>query len=264
MTAIMAATNLSNANTNLQSAIQELSSGSKLTNPSQDAGGLAVSMKLSASINRSTATASNVADATSFLQTQDGALSTVGSILDRISQLKTLSTDVTKSTSDIANYNQEFTALQGEITTLAASSFNGIAVFGSAAGQSLTVSTTEDGTAAGSVNITQSNLAADTAVAAITGAANLAALTTVQTSAAITSVASMRAQNGADTSRLQFASQMLSVNTNNLQSANSTLSDVDVAAESTKLAQYNIMVQAGTSMLAQANSSPQSVLKLLQ
>jgi flagellin len=264
MSAIMAATNLSNANAHLQTSIQELSSGSKLTSPGQDPGGLAVSMKLTSEVNRSNDTADNVADATSFLQTQDGALSTVGSILDQISQIQTLAKDPTKSASDVADYDTEFTALQGEITTLGASTFNGISLFGSAANQTLAVSTTEDGSSVGTVGITQSNLIADTGVAAILSASSLSSLSSSQTSTAITDVSSMLAQNGADTDRLQFASQMLSVNTNNLTSANSTLSDVDVASESTKLAQYNITVQAATSMLAQANSSPQSVLKLLQ
>jgi len=137
-------------------------------------------------------------------------------------------------------------------------------LFGSAAGQTLAVSTTEDGSSIGTVGITQSNLLNDSAVAAVLSASSLSALSASQTTSAITDVSSMLAQNGADTDRLQFAAQMLSVNTNNLTAANSTLSDVDVAAESTKLAQYNITVQAATSMLAQANSSPQSVLKLLQ
>ena len=264
MSAIMAATNLSNANAQLQQSIQELSSGSKLNTPGMDPGGLAVSMKLSSEVNRSNDTADNVADATSFLQTQDGALSTVGSILDQISQIQALSLDPTKSSSDIADYNTEFTALQGEITTLGASTFNGIDLFGTSANQTLAVSTTEDGSSVGTVGITQSNLLADTAVAAVLNASSLSALTATQTTAAITDVSSMLAQNGADTDRLQFAAQMLSVNTNNLESANSTLSDVDVAGESTKLAQYNITVQAATSMLAQANSTPQNVLKLLQ
>jgi flagellin len=264
MAATTAATNLGTANASLQKVLAELSSGSKITSPADDAGGLAVSMRMNAAIGRSGAANTNVQNATSFLQTQDGALSTVGNILDRISELKTLSTDVTKNAGDIANYNTEFTALQGEIGTLAGGQFNGVNLFGAAPAATLAVSTTEDGSAAGDVNITQSNLAADTNVAAITGAANLAAITTTQTTDAITAVAGFRAQNGADTSRLQFASDMLSTNQNNLTAANSRITDVDVAQASTQLARDNIMVQAGTSMLAQANSSTQSVLKLLQ
>jgi len=259
--ATLASTNLSSANAMLQKSLARLSSGSKITSPADDAGGLAVSMRMEAAIHRSDAANTNVQNATSFLQTQDGALNTVGKILDRVSELKTLSTDVTKNAGDVANYDTEFTALQAEITKLASAKFNGVALFG---GSTLTVSTTEDGAAAGDVDITQSDLAADANVAAITGAANLAAITTANADSAITSVAGFRAQNGADSSRLQFASDMLSVNANNLTAANSRITDVDVAKESTALARNNIMVQAGTSMLAQANSSTQSVLKLLQ
>ena len=259
--AITAASNLSMANDQLTQAISELSSGSKITSSADDPGGLAVSMRLTAAIDDSNATNTNVQDATSFLQTQDGALTTVGNILDRVSELQTLSTNVTETPSDIANYNTEFTSLQSEINTLAGGQFNGVNLFG---GTSLTVSTTADGSATGNVSVTQSNLAANASVAAVTGAANLAALTSTQVTAAITAVAGMIAANGAQTSQLGFASSMLSTNENNLTSANSNITDVDVAQESTALARDNIMVQAGTSMLAQANSTDQSVLKLLQ
>ena len=259
--ATLAATNLGKANSMLQKSMARLSSGSKLTSSSDDAGGLAVSMRLGAAISRSDAANTNVQNAVSFLQTQDGALDSVGKVLSRISELKTLSLDVTKSAADVANYDTEFKSLQGEITKQSAGTFNGVALFG---GSTVNVSTTEDGAAAGDVAITKSDLAADASVVAITGAANLAALTNTSATAAITAVAGFRAQNGADSSRLSFASDMLQVNRNNLEAANSRIADVDVAQESTALARHNIMVQAGTSMLAQANSSTQAVLKLLQ
>jgi flagellin len=259
--ATLAATNLGKANSMLQKSMARLSSGSKLSNSSDDAGGLGVSMRMGAAIKRSDAADSNVQNAISFLQTQDGTLDSVGKVLVRIAELKTLSLDVTKSAADIANYDTEFTALKGEITKQAGSTFNGVALFG---GTTVNVSTTEDGAAAGNVAITKSNLAANADVAAITAGANLAAITAADVDDAITAVAGFRAQNGADSSRLQFASDMLQVNRNNLESANSRIADVDVARESTALARNNIMVQAGTSMLAQANSSTQAVLKLLQ
>src|SRR5258708_22910892 len=110
---------------------------------------------MTAAVHRSDAANTNVQNATSFLQTQDGALNTVGKILDRISELKTLSTDVTKNAGDVANYNTEFTTLQGEIGTLAGGQFNGVNLFGAAPATTLAVSTTEDGGAGGAVNITQ-------------------------------------------------------------------------------------------------------------
>ena len=252
-----AARNLSSSNSMLQKSLARLSSGSKITAPSDDAGGLAVSMKMEAAIKRTDATSTNVANAVSFLQTQDGGLKTAGKVLERISELKTLSTDVTKSASDVANYDTEFTALKSQLTSLATGSFNGVALFG---GGTLAVGTSEDGTQ--SLNITQAALATD--VTTITGAANLGALTTAVVTTATTAVASSRAQNGAESSRLGFSADMLAINKTNLEAANSRIVDVDVADESTKLARSNILVQAGSAMLAQANASSQSALRLLQ
>jgi flagellin len=252
-----AAFNLSQSNAMLQKSLARLSSGSKIVSPADDAGGLAVSMRMQAAIGRTDATNTNVANAVSFLQTQDGALSELGKVLNRISELKTLSTDVTKNAGDVANYDKEFTALQGELTDLGAGQFNGVNLFG---GGTLNVTTSEDGTQ--SLNITQSDVAAS--VGAITGAANLAAITVANVSTALTGIATSRAQNGADSSRLGFASEMLSTNRTNLEAANSRIVDVDVAQESTVLARNNILVQAGAAMLAQANSSSQIALKLLQ
>jgi flagellin len=257
--ASLAATNLGKANSMLQKSLQRLSSGTKNSSPADDAGGLAVSMRMNAAINRSGAVNDNVANATSFLQTQDGAMQSVGKILDRMSQLKTMSNDVTKSTSDVANYNEEFTALQTEVTSLATGKFNGVSLFG---GGTLSVATTEDG--AGATTIDQHDVTGDTSVAAVLGATSLSTANLSDITSALTNVATMRAKNGAQQSTLQYASDMLTVNTNNLTSANSRIADVDVAVESTALARNNVLVQAGTSMLAQANSSAQSVLKLLQ
>ena len=252
-----AAVNLNNNNSMLQKSLARLSSGSKITSPSDDAGGLAVSMRMEAAIRRTDATSTNVANASSFLQTQDGGLKTAGKVLERISELKTLSTDVTKSATDVANYDTEFTALKAQLTSLATGTFNGVALFG---GGTLTVSTSEDSTQ--SLAITQASLA--TNVTTITAAANLGALTTAVVTTATTAVATSRAQNGAESSRLGFAAEMLTVNRTNLEAANSRIVDVDVASESTKLARNNILVQASSAMLAQANASSQSVLTLLR
>jgi flagellin len=257
--ASVASSNLSKSNAMLQKSLARLSSGSKITSPSDDAGGLAVSMRMEAAITRTDATSTNVANAVSFLQTQDGSLKTAGKVLQRIAELKTLSTDVTKSTTDTANYDKEFTALKAELTNIAGNKFNGVSLFGNS---TKTVTTSED--ASQSLSITQSDFAGSSAgVGTITAAANLAALTTTNIDDAITNVATQRAQNGADTSRLNFAADMLATNRTNLEAANSRIVDVDVAEESTKLAKHNILVQAGSAMLAQANASSQSALRLL-
>jgi flagellin len=255
--ATAAASNLGMTNVNLQKSLSRLSSGNRIVNPADDAGGLGVSMKLSAIVRRTDAASTNVANAQSFLQTQDGGLQTAGDILSRVAELKTLSTDVTKSTTDKDNYNSEFTALQAELTNLAGSKFNGISLYG---GGSLSVGVSEDGSQTQA--ITQADLA--TNVTAITGAASLTALGVAAIDTAITNVAASRATNGAQSSTLQYAGNMLSVNKTNLEAANSRIADVDVASESTKLARFNILQQAGTAMLAQANQSTQSIMRLLQ
>jgi flagellin len=258
--AIGAAYNLNKSNAALNQALAELSSGSKIVNPSDDAGGLAVSMRMGATIDETNAANSNVANAQSFLQTQDGSINVASSILTRMAELKTMSSDPTKNTGDIANYGAEFTALQGQLTDLTAGTFNGVALFG---GGTLSVGISADGSLAQTV--TQGDLANTTSTVVGTTAAPVAltgvTLSTITT--ALTAVATMAAQNGAESSGLNFASQTLSANSTNLQAANSQITDVDVAAESTELAKDNVLVQAGASMLSQANASSQIALKLL-
>ena len=106
---------LSKNNAALQKSLNRLSSGSRITKPSDDAGGLAVSMKLQGTINRLTGVEKNIGNAISFLQVQDGILENAAGILDRMAELKALSQDVLKNTSDIANYNTEFATLQVQL-----------------------------------------------------------------------------------------------------------------------------------------------------
>ena len=251
-----ASVNLNKSNAMLQKSLQRLSSGFKIASPADDAGGLAVSMKLSAAIKRTDAVNTNVSNAVSFLQTQDGALGTATKILDRMSELRTLYDDVTKSASDKANYDTEFDELKGQLTDVVAEKFNGISLFG---GTNLTVYTTEDATQ--NVSVTQSDLNGQTT--SVSGATDLADIGISTVSAAIQNVATLRATNGAQSSRLQFASEMLTVNRTNLEAANSRIIDTDIAQESTRFARNNILVQSGSAMLAQANQSSQVALRLL-
>ena len=258
--ATTAATNLNNANAMLQKSLARLSSGKRITSPSDDAGGLAVSMQMDASIKRADAANTNVSNAVSFLQTQDGAMDTAGQVMDRINELKTLSTDVTKSTDDVSDYNKEFVALQAQLTSLTSEKFNGVDMFSAGSTVStLSVGTSEDGTQ--SVDISKAGLAND--VSAITAATDLTSLAQTDASGAITNIASSRAQNGAEESRLQYAATQLTNTSNNLSAADSRISDVDVAQESAEYAKENVLVQAATAMTTQANSSSQIALKLL-
>lgn len=150
------ATNNLNANqVNLQRSLARLSSGSKIVAPHDDAGGLAVSTKLKAALNRNTRTQQNVSNAISFMQTQDGALKVATNILDRMSELKTMSIDPTKNAYDLANYNTEFKELQRQLVNINDERFNGINLFHETS--DLSVSSTEDGVT-GTVNMTRNGL----------------------------------------------------------------------------------------------------------
>jgi len=272
--ATSAAYNLSNTNVNLQRSLSRLSSGSRINSSFDDAGGLAVSMKMSASIRRTEATQANVQNSISFLQTQDGVLKTADKVLNRMSELATLAQDVTKSTNDLALYDTELDVLKNQLSLMLSEKFNGISLFSSGtttgldSSTTLTVVTSHDG--AQTVGITQADLSF---VSTSVGSSNTSgmdisttsaaqnAVTTIQT--AIQNLATIRANNGAEQSRLTFAGDMLAVNKTNLEAANSRIIDVDVADESTKLARYNILQQAGTAMLAQANQATQSILRLI-
>lgn len=257
--ATIASNNLATSNTALQRSLNRLSSGSKIVNPSDDAGGLAVSMKLSAASKRQTAVNNNVGNAVSLLQTQDGALKVTGKILDRMSELSTMYKDVTKSSSDKSNYDTEFKALASQLTAITKEKFNGVTLFSST---KLTVFTTEN-TNTGSSAVTIAGRDLSTKLSTLKSATSAStALSTI--TSAIENVATFRAANGAEQSRLGFASELLTVGKANLEAANSRIIDVDVAEESTQLARWNILVQSGTAMLSQANGSAQTALRLLQ
>jgi flagellin len=250
--ATTAANNLATSNTMLQKSLNRLSSGSKIVTPSDDAGGLAVSMKLSAAAKRQGAVNNNIGNATSYLQTQDGAMKVAAKALDRMSELCTLYTDVTKSSSDKANYSTEFTALKDELTSIVGEKFNTIDLFNASAGD---VQVSEDGTQ----TVTLSSKAFTTSTISALDIDTLSGVTD-----AIEDVATLRATNGAEQSRLGYASELIVANKANLEAANSRITDVDVAEESTQLARWNILVQSGTAMLSQANGSAQTALQLLQ
>lgn len=222
-----AATNLSYSNLQLQNSLNKLSSGSRIVKASDDAGGLAASMGLTSAATNASSNITSDANQISFLQAQDGVLQVAGNIATRISQLASLQADPTMSTADKAGYSTESTKLTAELTTLSGMTFNGAAMFGSSAPTF----------AAGGSTLTSSS--------------------------AVSDIATLRSANGAAQSSLQFDSQAQQANQTNLQGAAGQISNVDVAQESTNLAKWNVMVQYGAAMLAQANQTTQVALKLI-
>ena len=290
----------------LQKSLTRLSSGSRIVQPIDDAGGLAVSMKLESSITRLSGAQKNVQNATSFLEVQDGVMSSTGKILNRMVELKGLSGDVMKNASDIENYNREFKDLQMQIYDMAALKFNGVSLFATtttktggtdavfnnlnqdlALDNTVSVFVSAEGNAGPIVSVNKSLLLsaltidAGTLVAAAFSAAgtgninsfasadnastiNLSDISVGVFTQAIQNIATLRADNGASMSRLRFAGEEMALQETNLIAANGRIVDVDIAAESTRMAKYNVLVQASASMLAQANSSSDVALMLLR
>ena len=286
----------------LQKSLTRLSSGSRIVQPVDDAGGLAVSMKLESAITRLNGTQKNVQNATSFLEVQDGILSAAGKILNRMIELKGLSDDVMKNSSDTGNYNREFQDLQQQIYDMSALKFNGVSMFAqfssetnndegvfndTALDNTVSVYVSADGSTGPKVSVNKALLLSALTIDAGTLAAgafstagtgdvksfasanagtriNLSDVSVGVFTQAIQNIATLRADNGASMSRLRFAGEEMGMQETNLIAANGRITDVDIAAESTRLAKYNVLVQASASMLAQANSSADIALMLLR
>lgn len=259
----LAASNLSASSASLAKSLSRLSSGSKIVNPSDDAAGLAVASRLDAQVQRLAAAKSNVGNAVSFTQTQDGYLKKIAKALDRMSELAILSLDVTKGSSDRALYQTEFAQLQEYISTTAEKDFNGVSLFG---GDTLQITIDSEGSTFPMTTIDLAAASYTSATASSSDISTTSGATTALSSikSAINKLAEDRATIGAYQSRLNFTAEQLQINKENLMAASSRIQDVDVAEESTQYARYNILVQAGTAMVAQANAMPQSALRLLQ
>lgn len=257
---------LSDSSARLAKSLTRLSSGSKIVSPEDDAAGLGVSLRFDAQINRINATTNNISNAVSYTQTQDGFLKKTQKALDRMSELAVLSQDITKTDSDRNLYDKEFKELGAYINDIAQKDFNGVSLFAASAGtQAVTIDSDANKYAMKKIELGGSAYTDATTTAVTNGISTAAlandALTAVK--AAITQLSSDRAQVGANLTRLNMTNEQLAVQKTNLSAANSRIKDVDVAQESTEYARYNILVQSGTAMLAQANQQPQAALRLL-
>jgi flagellin len=254
------------------SSLSKLSSGSRITSASDDAAGLAISTRISSDVTTLQQAATNASQATSILQTADGGASNISDILARMKSLASESASGTTTNSSRAYINSEFSALSSEIDSIASgtrysnqSLLDGTSVF-SGSGVSVLVGSSSTDT----ITVKLSSLNALALGVATTGPAALdvttqlganAALTTLD--AAIDTVSGARASIGAQESRFNFSSDSISTQTQNLQSANSAIKDVDIAAEQAKLSSAMVKTQAAVSAEAAANQMPQYLLKLL-
>jgi flagellin len=252
------------ANQQLQTAMDRLSSGNRINSAMDDAAGLAISSSMTSQINGMNQAISNSNDGISMAQTADGALNEVTNMLQRIRELAVQSSSGTYSDSDRADMQAEVSQLTQQITTaLSTTTFNGVNLFDGSAGTGGVVNI-QVGDQAGDVvplnfaAITDTTTA--TTVATVTDAG--AAMATVD--AQLTAINTARANLGAAESRMNSVVNSLTANVTNMTDARSRISDTDFSAETTNLAKAQILSQAATAMLAQANQTPQGVLKLIQ
>jgi len=258
--------NLSSTQGSMATSLERLSSGLRINRAADDAAGLAISEKLRAQTNGLNQATSNAQDAISLVQTAEGALNETHSILQRMRQLSVQSANDTNTSDDRAAIQKEVTALNDELDRISTTTqFNGQNLLdgtggtagsftfqiGANNGQTVTVAFAKaDTTTLGTKTLDVSTSA---------GAAT--ALTAID--AAIKTISGDRADLGAVQNRLQHTINSLNVASENSAAAESRIRDTDMAKEMTSFTRSQILQQAGVSMLAQANSAPQSVLKLL-
>ena len=272
ISSLQASNQVSKTQKSLQSTLYQLSSGSRINSGADDAAGLSIANGLQANITALTQSEQNANDGIGELQVADGALSQVTSLLNRAVTLATESATGTVSDTQRSALNSEFTAIQDEITSIGSTTtYNGSAVFSSgttsiflsdssSTGQSnITVtigslSSSQMGNGDNAVSIASNDLlTADDAGSALT-----------QINSAVSSVAALRGTLGATMNRLTAAGNVMTTQVQNLTSAESGVEDADMTSVVADMSKYNILEQTGISALAQANSSEQNVLKLLQ
>jgi flagellin len=251
--------NLNTSQVSLATSMQRLSSGLRINSARDDAAGLAIADRMNAQIRGINVAIRNANDGISLAQTAEGALATISDALQRMRELAVQAQNGSNSTGDRANLDTEYQQLSAEITRIAAQTkFNGTAIVGASAGaqvfqvganngDTLTITTTTVTTVAGGVTTAA---LASTALAAID-----TALDTINTS---------RASYGAAMSRFSYAISNLQIAGENQAAARGRIMDADFAAETANLSRAQILQQAGTAMVAQANAQPNNVMTLLR
>jgi flagellin len=264
--------NLSMSQSSLATSMQRLSSGLRINSAADDAAGLAISQRMTAQVNGMNVAVRNANDGISLAQTADGALASVGNNLQRMRELAVQAQNSTNSGSDKDSLNQEFQQLGSEITrVLGGTTFNGAAILAGSAGN-LTFQVGANTTTNDTITVTTTDMTNDASITAVTGGsidstvASGTALNTVinNIDAAINDVNSQRAIFGATENRFNAVVSNLQTSVENQSAASSRITDADFAAETSNMSRAQILQQAGTAMVAQANQLPQQVLKLLQ
>ena len=266
--------NLNASQGSLATSMQRLSSGLRVNSAKDDAAGLAIAERMNAQTRGMNVAIRNANDGISMSQTAEGALSQVSNSLQRMRELAVQARNATNSSSDKDSLNKEFSQLQQEISrVLAGTTFNGKHILGADA-TSLTFQIGANTTADDTITIATTNMSQDTTITNVTNtstalidaSATLGAIGTVidNIDLALDSVNDTRATYGATQSRFDAIITNLQVGVENQSAARSRIMDADFASETANMSRSQVLQQAGTAMVAQANQLPQQVLKLLQ
>jgi flagellin len=265
--------NLNTSQASLATSMQRLSSGLRVNSAKDDAAGLAIAERMNTQVRGMNVAIRNANDGISLAQTAEGALSKVGDALQRMRELAVQARNSTNSDSDKDSLNKEFAQLQSEITrVLGGTTFNGKHILGTEA-TALNFQIGANTSADDMITVTTTNLTADTVITAITGTAAVIDASTTAGSlktvidsidAALDQVNNTRATFGATQSRFDAVIANLQQAVENQAAARSRIMDADFAAETASLSRAQILQQAGTAMVAQANQLPSQVLTLLR
>jgi flagellin len=252
--------NLSATSMALSKSMEKLSSGLRINRAADDAAGLAISEGMRAQMRGVAQASRNAQDGISLVQTAEGALNEMHSILQRIRELAIQFANGTLSTTDQAKVTAEVAQLTAELVRIRdTATFNGIALFGSAgAGTTVTIQV------GANQNLDSANNTNRVGVTLSALSFSAVSMDVTQIDTSISSVSTVRSSLGAVQNRLEAAIRNLGVNQENLTAAESRIRDVDVAQEMVNFTRLQILSQSGTAMLAQANLAPESVLSLLR
>ena len=268
----LAATNALTKNSkDMQLTMQRLSTGQRINGASDDAAGIAIANTMTAQINGLNAAVRNANDAMSLLQTADGALSETSSLVQRMRELAVMAINDTYSTTQKSAMSTEFTALASQITSIATTTqWNGLGLLNGSAGGGtgntsiITFQVGANTAQTVNVTITSMGLGALSLTTAGIGAAASATSALPDLDTALTVINTARATLGASINRLTHAVDNLSNVAANATESRSKITDTDYAQATSDLARQQIIQQAGTAMLAQANQMPSMVLALLR
>lgn len=270
-TSLSSQANLNKSSARLSNNLSRLSSGLRVRSAADDAAGLAISETFKAKIRGLDQARRNANDGVSLIQTADGALSEMGGMINRMRELAVQSANGVLTSDQRDLLDEEFQELGDEIQRIAETTeFNGVKLLDVTGGASIKLQVGAGSTAGNQITVTVADLNTTTAgldisASSITGADNTNALLAIgKLDAAIETISTNRASLGAKQNRLTTTISNLQTYSTNLSAANSRIVDVDVAHETAEMTKNNILVQAGASMLAQANQSPQIALSLLR